>query len=158
MSNFEARIRTKFGTLTIHFNNSEEFVQRLQSLDMKTVTTAVEDHLAGVIISDSRRIKPVLAEICDFTPDGDLEFLKPPKEKLEAIGIVLYAFDPEPVEPSTVKKLAAVGNPVGYLGHKKYQGYFERVGRGLYRLSHAGKLWVTNEIIPKLTAESEKEE
>lgn len=158
MSSYEAQIQTRFGWLTIHFESSEEFVQRLKALDMQTITSAIQDHLSRVIISEPRRVKPVLAEICAFTPEDNLEFLKPPKEKLEAIGIVMYAFDPEPVETAIVRKLAAVENPVGYLGKKDYQKYFEKEGRGLYRLTHAGKLWVTNKVIPKLTARPDEEE
>ena len=158
MSNYEARIQTRFGTLTINFNNSEEFVQRLQSLDLETITNAIQEHLSEIIISEPRRIKPALVEICGFTPDGGLEFFKPPKGKVDAIGVVLYAFDPVPVETSTIEKLAAVSRPGRYFGQKQYKKYFENVGHGLYRLSHEGKLWVTNSVIPKVSEGIEKEE
>lgn len=158
MANYEAHIQTRFGQLTIHFDSVDELVQRIKALDVSAISDAVQEHFSGIIVSQPRQIKPLLTEICAFTPDGGLEFLKPPKEKLEAIAILLYAFDPEPVEVAHVKRLAGVNNPVGYLGHKKYEPYFEKVSRGLYRLSHKGKLWVTNDVIPKLTAKPERSE
>lgn len=158
MSSYEAQIQTRFGKLTIRFDSSEEFAQRLKALDISAISEAIQEHLSTVVVGPPRLIKPVLAEICAFTPEGGIEFLRFPKEKLETIGIVLYAFDPDPVDAATVKKLAAVENPVSYLGKKEYQRYFEKAGRGLYHLSHNGKLWVTNDVIPKLTAKPKKEE
>lgn len=156
MANYEAQIKTRFGQLIIHFDSPSELVDRLKGLDVTAINEAVEEHLSEVIIREPRQVKPVLAEICAFTPEGDLEFFKLPKEKLEAIGIVLYAFDPDPVDTATASKLAAV-KAAEYLGKKQYQKYFEKVGHGRYRLTHDGKLWVIKEIIPRLTAKPEGE-
>lgn len=156
MANYEAQIKTRFGWLVVHFNSPSDLVAHLKDLDVTEITKAVEEHLSEVIIQEARQIKPVLAEICAFTPEGNLEFFKLPDEKLEAIGIVLYAFDPDPVDTGTVSKLVAPKAAV-YLGDKKYKKYFEKVGHGRYRLTHDGKLWVINEIIPSLTAKPEKE-
>lgn len=157
MANYEAQIHTRFGLLTIHFDSSEEFLQRVRALDISTIISTIQDHLSGVVIREPRSVKPLIAGVCAFTPDGGLEFLKPPSEKLEAIGILLYAYDPDPVDTRTVRKVVAEKNPAGYLGHKQYKQYFEKVEHGVYRLSHKGKLWVTNEIIPKLMGHPEKE-
>jgi len=157
MANYEAQIKTRFGQLIIHFDNPTELVGRLKALDVTAINQAVEDHLSEVIIREPRQIKPVLAEICAFTPDGNLEFFKLPKEKLEVIGIVLYAFDPDLVDTGTVSKLAAA-KAAEYVSKKQYQKYFEKIGHGRYRLTHEGKLWVINEIIPGLTAKPEGEE
>lgn len=156
MSNYEFQIQTPFGPLTIHFDNSEEFVERLNSLDIEAMTAAIEKHLSDVIVALPRQIKPVLSEICDFTPGGTLEFIQIPKDKVGVIGLTLFAFDPDPLDPPTVAKIASVKNPTAYLLNKAYKQYFEKVDRGLYRLTHNGRLWVTEEVIPELISKPEQ--
>lgn len=150
MSNYQAQVHTRFGQLIINFDNAEEFAQRLQDLDIGALTKAIEEHLTGIVVSLPREIKPALGEICRFTSQGHLEFLRPTKERVDAIGIALYAFDPDPVEVRALEDFSGVENPARYIGNKTYKQYFEVVSRGVYRLTHEGRLWVANVVIPSL--------
>jgi hypothetical protein len=150
MANYEARILTRFGDLTVSFDSPAQFDERLRALDVKALTQSIEAHLPDAIPRERRQIKPGLVGVCAFTDTGGLEFHTVPKEKLEAIGIVLYAFDPDAVDLPTLKKLGGTANPTSYLTHPRYAHYFEKAGRGSYRLSHKGKKWVSDDVVPAL--------
>lgn len=154
MPNYQAQIDTRFGQLVINFDTAEEFTRRLQDLDVETITKAVEEHLADVVISVPREVKPTLEAICRFTSQGHLQFLKPTKERIDAIGIVLYAFDPDPIEIRAIENFSGVKDPGRYLTNKAYKQYFDAVSRGVYRLNHEGRVWVANEVIPALIGQS----
>jgi hypothetical protein len=150
MPNYEARIPTRFGELVVHFDTANDFAEGLKALDVEAMTEAVNEHLGSVVIREPRPIKPSLIGICGFSADGTLEIYRLPSEKLELIGIVLMAYDPDPVDVTTIRKVSGIPDAGSYLSKQKYATYFEKVGRGSYRLSHKGKLWVTNDILPAL--------
>jgi hypothetical protein len=152
MAKFEAVISTHFGQIRVPFDSQAELEERLNELDVGKLTDAVMSKLGSHIAKEPQAVKPGLEGICRFRRDGVLELLKPPSTILEAIGLVLYAYDPDPLEVETIRKLAAADNPAAYLGHKTYAKYFDKVGTGTYRLSHVGKIWVTAEVIPSLNS------
>jgi hypothetical protein len=150
MPKFETVITTHFGQIRILFDTQAELEERLNELDVAKLTDIVMSKLGSHIPREPQPVKPGLEGICRFRPDGVVELLKPPSTILEAIGLILYAYDPDPLDVDTIRKQAGADNPAAYLGHKTYGKYFDKVSTGTYRLSHVGKVWVTGEVIRSL--------
>jgi len=151
MPKFEAIFNASFGQIRIPFDHQSELEDRLKELDVARLSETVSAALGTLIPRQPRQVKPGLGNVCRFRDDGLLEFLSTPRTQLDAVGLVLYAYDPEAVDVEGIRRITGLDNPVGYLGHKQYKKYFDRSAPGKYRLSHPGKIWVTNQVIPQLT-------
>lgn len=151
MARYEAVLTTPFGEIRIPFETQSELEDRLKDLDIGKLSDIVSSKLGGLIPKQPLSVKPGLEAICRFRPDGVLELLLPPKTQVEAIGLALYAHDPEAVDVETIRKITGAENPVSYLAHKSYLKYFDRTAPGKYRLSHQGKIWVSSQVLPQFT-------
>jgi hypothetical protein len=154
MAKYELRVDVTYGTLVVAFDSAAELEQRLKDLDVRGVSRIVETHLKSVAKAEPRKVKPALEGICAFRGDGTLELLKPAASKIDAIGLILYAYDPDPVALDTLGGLVSEKNPAAYLGQKQYAKLFHKVKPGFYTLSQDGRLWVASEVIPGLRKES----
>jgi hypothetical protein len=150
MGKYELELDIPQGKLLVPFDSVSELEQKLKDLDTKALEKTLALYIRFTPRGEPRKVKPVLAGICIFRADGTLEFATPASSKLETIGLVLFAYDPDPVDVQTLGKLAAEKNPAAYLTHKKYSQYFSRIGAGLYGLSQDGKIWVANEVLPRM--------
>jgi hypothetical protein len=150
MSKYELSFDVTCGTLRVGFDSAAELDQLLRELDVNGVVKSVETHLRAVVKAEPRRVKPALGGVCAFRGDGTLELLKPAGSKIEAIGVVLYAYDPDPVSLDAIGGLVSDRNPAAYLGAKQYVKLFHRVRAGFYTLSQDGRVWVDSEVLPKL--------
>jgi hypothetical protein len=142
------------GTLTVGFDSISDLEQRLAELDPKALERSVATHLGPITTRELRKVKPALEGICQFRHDGTLEFLRPARSKLDAIGIILHAYDPDPVAVDLIGTLSAEKNPAAYMLQKKYAKLFLRPRKGLYALSHVGREWVSGEVIPGIRKEA----
>lgn len=153
MAKYQLQFNVANATLLIGFDSPQELEQRIKELDLSNLEQMIGTALKSVVRAKPRDVKPALAGICKFRDDGVLEFLKPAPSKVEAMGVVLYAHDPDSVDSQTLGTLAAEKNPAAYLGAKGYAKYFQKTGTGLYRLSQDGKVWVASTVIPKIGKE-----
>ncbi len=150
MPKYELTFDVTYGTLHVGFDSVAELDQRLRDLDLNSVAKSVGTYLKAVVKTEPRKVKPGLEGICVFRVDGKLEILKPASSKIEAMGIVLYAHDPDPVALDTIGSLVSEKNPAAYLGAKNYVKLFHKVKAGYYTLSQDGRVWVDSEVLPKL--------
>lgn len=150
MSKYELTFDVTYGTLRVGFDSAAELDQRLRDLDVNSIAKSVETHLKAVVKAEPRKVKPALEGICAFRGDGTLELLKPAGSKIEAMGIVLYAYDPDPASLDAIGGLVSEKNPAAYLGAKQYVKLFHKVKAGFYTLSQDGRVWVDSEVLPKL--------
>ena len=150
MAKFELQVPVTFGTLVLQFDSAVDLEEKLKVLDLDAVNRVLRAQLKSLAKQEHRKVKPTLEGICDFRPDGTLELFKPAASKTDAMGLVLYAYDPDPVDLQTIGALTSEKNPSAYLGHKSYAKYFTKVGPGLYRLSQEGRGWVSSQVLPKL--------
>ena len=153
MAKYQLQVNISCGQLVIAFDSEAELEERLKELNPQSVEKAIATHFKTLVHAEARRVKPALEGICAFRRDGTLEFLKPAGSKVEAIGLILYAYEPDPVDLKTIGTLAAEKNPAAYLGQKQYAKLFQKIGTGLYGLSQDGKTWVASTVIPKLKKE-----
>ena len=154
MAKYELHVDIRYGKLTVAFDSTAELEQQLKDLDVSSVSRIVETHLKSVAKAERRNVKPALEGICAFRADGTLELLKPAKSKIEAIGLALFAYDPDPVALDTIGGLVSEKNPAAYLLQKRYAKLFHKVKTGFYTLSQDGGVWVASEVIPELRKES----
>ena len=154
MAKYELRVDVTYGTLVVAFDSTAELEQRLKDLDVSGVSRIVETHLKTVAKAEPRKVKPALEGICSFRADGTLELLKPAGSKIQAIGLILYAYDPNPVALEVIGGLVSDKNPAAYVGAKQYAKFFHKVKTGTYALSQDGRVWVASEVIPSLRKES----
>jgi hypothetical protein len=150
MSKYELELNIAQGKLLVPFDSVSELEQKLKDLDTKALEQTLALYVRFTPKGEPRKVKGVLEGICNFRADGTLEFEMPAGSKLETIGLVLFAYDPDPVDVATVGKLVAEQNPAAYFCHKQYSRYFSKIGAGLYGLSHDGKIWVANEVLPRM--------
>ena len=151
MGKYELQLDTVHGRISIPFESVTDLEQKLKDLDFEALNKTLRLYVKKILRGEERKVKSLLSGICSFGSDGTLEVSQPPSSKLEMIGLILYAYDPDPVDLQTLSSLASEKNPAAYVGHKKYGKYFRKIGAGLYGLSHEGKVWVTSEVIAQFT-------
>lgn len=153
MYRYKIILRTFFGKLMIEGESIEELeeaIQKIQIENMERIKDSLSKKKVMLLPLSQRRPKPSLEDIYRFTHEGLVEILKIPDQKVEAIGLVLFAYDPEPATLEQITKSTGIQNAVDYLTHKHYGKYFRRVAEKTYALTHEGKLWIINEVIPKI--------
>ena len=148
---YEARIKTVFGELILHFDTIEQFRENLSSLDIEGLRSTVNEKLGNLVILEPRKAKPGAEFAYRFTSQGKVELIKIPNSAPMSIGLVLYAYDPEPVLPDEVFR-ASGAKPVSYISQIDYRKYFDKTPDGRLLLTHPGRLWVQNEVLTKLAA------
>lgn len=148
-------IKTSFGELTIEGETFEEIVEAVKQIKTEYIT-CIESMLKekGILTKPQRQVKPMLEGIYRFTSSGLVELLKIPNQKVEAIGLVLFAYDPEPATLDQITKSSGVYNAADFLTKRQYEKYFKRIKERTYALTQEGKLWVVNHILPKLEEKS----
>jgi len=153
MAKYQLQVTVSCGQLVVYFDSVSELEQGLKELNLATFEETIGTYVKSAVRAEPRSVKPALEGICVFRRDGTLEFLRPAGSKIETIGLILYAYDPDPVDVQTIGTLAAEKNPAAYLGQKQYAKLFKKISHGLYGLSHDGKIWAASTVIPKLSKE-----
>lgn len=100
--------------------------------------------------------KDMLRGVIEYTGEGPVIII--PREKLsdkEAIGLILYANDPNPLQPKEIARLFALSGRLsaGFgarLSELKNEGLILK-DVGAYRLTVTGKTWVEN-FLSRLTS------
>ncbi len=144
------RVHRSYGDIEFEGETLDEVVQTLETFPE---WSAVIDRLIPVTV-DEGETKDLLKDIVELTAEGpQLTVAKDRVSNKEAISMLLYAKDPEPMEPKEIGRLLELsghGSP-GFgsrLSEMRREGALLREGQG-YRLSGSGKRMV-EELIEKL--------
>jgi hypothetical protein len=141
MSDYEARIKTKFGELTIHFTDKADLENKLSQ---------VQD-LEKVIAEKVREFAPQenvlggLEDIYTLASDGSIKLLKFPKQKADIIRLVLF-LSSKPLKTGDIKNITGIDRPSDYMKHEHFIGNPD----GTYSLSSEGRSEVVNKVIQSL--------
>lgn len=154
MAKYQLSVNMAGGSLLVGFDSVTDLEEQLKTLDVNALQKAIATHLESITKIEPRKVKPGLDGICQFRSDGSLEFLIPAASKIDAIGIILYAYDPDPVAVDRIAVMSADKNPAAYMLQKKYANLFQRNKAGLYGLTHDGRTWVASTVIPGLRKDS----
>jgi len=148
-------VHRPYGNIEFEGETLDEVVQALETFPE---WSAVIDRLIPTT-TEEEEAKNVLEEVVEFTSEGpQLVVAKDRISSKEAISILLYAKDPEPVEPKEIGRLLSLSGhgSAGFgsrLSEMRREGTLLKEGQG-YRLSGAGKRSV-EELLQKLSPKGE---
>jgi hypothetical protein len=136
-------IKRSFGDIELEGDSLDEIIEHLQSVpDWLTI---VDKMILGPELAPKER--SLLLGLVEFSQEGPL--LIAPRESLsdkEALGLLLYARDPDPVEPKELGRLLSLsGRPSAGFGARlsemRREGLVLKEGEA-YRLSVNGRKWI----------------
>jgi len=142
MSEYEAKIRTKFGELIIHFKDKPDLEAKLSQVN--ELTTTIEKSIGPILAKEPEKVIPGLDDIYIFGPEGLIKLLKYPKKKTDLLRLTAF-LSPVPLKPIQLKQITGVNRPTDYMGKD-----FIANPDGTYSLSADARTDVTDKIIPSL--------
>ncbi len=132
----EARIRTKFGEISITFQTTDELRDALQSLEEQVNT--IQEMTKRIAPPPPRTAKPGYENAYRFNSNGDLERLYTPKFNHELVALVLFAYDPEPLSAKEIERITLITEVARMvLGTRQNKKFFRKVD-DKYRLTPDG--------------------
>jgi hypothetical protein len=142
MPDYEARIKTKVGVFTVHFNDKAELETKLAQIP--EFASTIESRLGAILIKEPERVIAGLEDIYALAPDGSIKLLKYPKQKTDLLRLAAF-LSPTPLNTPQLKQITGVDNPKAYIGKD-----FTSNPDDTYTLSSDGRTEVANKIIPAL--------
>jgi len=143
MTNYEARIRTKFGELVVHFDNKEELDQRLK--EVQDLTRYAETQLAEFTTVEATKPITGFEDIYAVAPEGSIKLLKYPEKKADVIRLLLF-FSSKPLSTDEIRSMVGIDNPAAYMTADD----FVELPNGMYTISPEGRTVVASKIISQL--------
>jgi len=144
MPDFEAKIKTKFGELSIHFADKADLEDKLKQVS--DFSSTIETTLGPMSVKEPQPVVPEFADLYTIGPDGLIKLLKYPKKKAKILRLAAF-LSPKPLGPSELKQITGVDNPKAYTGKD-----FTPNPDGTFSLSSDGRTEVANKIISALRA------
>jgi len=145
MPDYEARIRTKFGELTIHFADKADLEKKLSQIP--EFASTIENSLGPILVKEPERVMAEFADLYTMGPDGVIKLLKYPKKDVDSLRLALF-LSHTPLTPAQLKQATGVDNPIAYMGKD-----FIANADGTYSINPDARTKVTNKIIPSLRGE-----
>jgi hypothetical protein len=147
MSDYEARIHTKFGEIVIHFNGKEDLEEKLSQV--LELTGIIQKRVDAILPKEPEKVFPGFEDIYTIGPDGLIKLLKIPKNKTDTLKLVLF-LSPVPLTYTQLKQITGIQNPSAYM--KKD---FISNPDGTYALTPEGRADVVNRIIPSIRSQKQ---
>ncbi len=143
-------VKRPYGDVEVEGESLDEVVEGLETFPDWLVV--IDKLVTGLETAD----KGPLFGLVEFSSEGPL--ITVPKERVsdrESIGLLLYAKDPEALEPKELGRLLNLsGRPSAGFGSRlsemRREGHAVKEGNA-YRLSVAGKRWI-EEVVSRLRA------
>jgi hypothetical protein len=149
----EAIVRTRFGEIRLTYSTTDELEEALKGL--KAQVEAISEAATAIVPAELHSPKPGMEMTYRFTPTGLVELLIPTRKQYESVGIVLFAYFPEPVTSRTIELCTGIEDVARkVLSQTVYKDYFRKID-DRYALTWDGFTWVTNTIVPSLQNKSE---
>jgi len=149
MAKYETRIKTNVGEIVIAFDSIDELKKNIEEFDINVASDVVAKKFESILTREPREAKPGWEQAYRFTPEGKVELLKTPPSAPMTIGLLLYAYDPEPTSSELILSSTGV-KAVSYVSQTDYKKYFDKTTDGKLVLSQPGRIWVETEIRAKL--------
>jgi len=144
MSDYEAKIKTKIGELTVHFTDKADLEKKLSQVS--EFTSIIEKIVGPILIKEPEKVIPGLEDIYTIAADGSIKLLKYPKQKTDLLRLAAF-LSPTPLNRDQLKQITGADNPLAYIGSDFIANPDET-----YSLSSDGRAEVANKIIPSLRA------
>jgi hypothetical protein len=143
MSDYEARINTKFGELVIHFKDKEDLARKL--LQVQEITSTVEQSIGQMLMKEPAKVLHGFEDLYAIESDGTIKLLKYPKQKADVLRLALFVSS-VPLTFIQLKKVTGIDNPGSCM---KAKDFIENLD-GTYTLSFDARAEVVNVLIPSL--------
>jgi len=153
MAKYEARVKTQFGEIVIGFDSTDDLKKNIDSLDVDAVSDIVSKKFEAIIRKEPRQAKPGLEGVYRFTSEGKIELFRSLQSAPMMIGLLLYAYDPEPVTSDVIFSSTGIV-AYNFVSQTAYKKYFDRTKDKRLLLTHLGRIWVETEVVPKLTSKA----
>lgn len=140
---YEAKIKTKFGELIIHFGNKAELEKKL--VEAKELVKTIEFGAVEFVPPELPKPLAGLEDVYTITPDGSIKLLRFPKTKSDIIRLAVF-LSPNPLNLDQIRQITGVENPAAYIKRE----HFLPQPNNTLTLSVEGKTFVTSKIIPQL--------
>jgi hypothetical protein len=147
MSDYEAKIKTKVGEFTIHFNDRTDLETKLAQIP--EFASTIESKLGTMLVREPEKV-PEFADLCTIGPDGLIKLLKYPKQKTDLLRLAAF-LSPTALNVAQLKQITGVDNPKAYIGKD-----FIANQDDTFSLSSDGRSEVASRIIPALREEKAK--
>lgn len=143
MGDYEAHIKTKFGSLVIHFTDKADLEKKLQ--DVNTLVQTIEGQSSSVVLVKDEDI-PGLEGIAVMSSAGLPRIIAYPETDADKIRLALYA-SRNGLTSEEITRVTGVRNPTANRVMK-----FDEVNnnRGTYSLSGTGRTTFTSKVLPEL--------
>lgn len=145
MPDYEARIRTKVGEFTVHFNDKSDLETKLKQIP--EFGSTIESKLGAILVKEPEKGMQEFAGLYAMGPDGIIKLLKYPKKDVDSLRLALF-LSPKPLTPSELKQATGVDNPIAYMT----KGFVANAD-GTYSVDPDARAKVVNKIIPFLRGE-----
>jgi hypothetical protein len=144
MSDYEVRIKTRFGELTGRFSDRADLKKKLEQVPQ--LASTIEKQI-GPIVKEPEKVIPEYSDIYTIGSDGSVKLLKYPKKKTALLRLASF-LSPTPLTQAQLKQITGVDNPLAYMGED-----FIDNPDGTYSISSEARTEVANKIIPSLKGE-----
>jgi len=142
MSEFEAKIHTKFGEIVIHFNDKEDLEKKLSCTP--ELVDLIQKKVDTILPKEPEKVLSGFEDIYTVGTNGLIKLLKIPKSKTDTLKLVLF-LSPISLTYTKLKQITGIKNPSAYM-----QKDFISNQDGTYTLTPEGRADVVNRIIPSI--------
>jgi len=149
MPDYEARIKTKVGEFTVHFNDKSDLESKLAQIP--EFASTIENSIGSILLKEPEKTLFEYSDICVMGPSGLVKLLKYPKKPRDIMRLALF-LSPNPLNVAQLKEITGVDNPLANTGKD-----FTAKADGTYSLDEDGRRRVVEKIIPSLRGEKKTE-
>jgi hypothetical protein len=145
MPDYEAKIKTKVGEFTVHFNDKSDLETKLAQIPEFTSTIA--NKLGTMLVREPAKGMEELSDLYTTGPNGIIKLLRYPKKDVDKLRLALF-LSYSPLTPDQLKQATGIDNPIAYMT----KGFIGNTD-GTYSIDPDARTTVTNKIIPSLRGE-----
>src|SRR5690606_4206173 len=133
----EATIHTEFGQIKITFQTHAELLEALKDIEQNI--SALQESTKRLLPIQPRSPKPGYENYYRFTLNGEIELIKVPEKQNEAVALLLFAFNPEPVTAVDIEKATGIAEVARrVLSQAAYKDLFQKTNDNRYCLTFVG--------------------
>nr|MDO8100126.1 hypothetical protein [Candidatus Njordarchaeota archaeon] len=151
MPDYEARIKTKYGELTIHFADKPDLEKKLEQVP--EFATTIEKSIGSILLKEPEKVIPGLEGIYAIQSDGTIKLLKIPEQNAELLRLAAF-LSSGPLKPAQMREITGIDDPVSHMS----SGDFIKNSDGSYTLSAPGRAQVSSKTIPSLKSKEKPAE
>lgn len=149
LSDYEVRLKTKFGDLVLHFDNQEDLEKKLK--EAQGFSHTIETYGTGLYSMETPKPIPGYEDLYAITVEGGIRLLKLPKKDRDIIRLLVFLSD-RSLNSDQIRQMTGIANPLANMGD-----HFLKLPDDTYTLTPEGRTEVVSKIVPTLRRSKAKE-